>query len=162
MNSLQRRIHDEWVTANYETLVQVARRYHSCPTDLVSHVYLRVVKQDFSRVMQNPMGYYTRAMHVEGTMGKFAKLYADPKEHTKEPVAPRPDITLALRREQLQLFIDRLPWFDKQVFVLWLQGWNISQVARESGINQATLHTSLNRTKKKITNAFSQLSSAKR
>lgn len=144
---------DKFVSENYEYLVQVARRHTTDPEDLVAHCYLRIIDKRF---MEKPMGYFCTAMWMEATRGQFKNLYL--LQDTAPPPEPiyDPDLTLSIRREQVEMIIDRLGWFDKTVIKLYLEGFNISDVARESGIKPATLYQSLHRTKKIIANAIRQ------
>lgn len=149
MNS--KRQWDAFVTENYDYLVTVARRYTPDAEDLVAHCYLRIVDKRF---MEKPMGYFCTAMWMEATRGQFKNLYQ--LQDTATPPEPiyDPDLTLSIRREQVEMIIDRLGWFDKTIIKLYLEGFNISDVARESGIKPATLYQSLHRTKKIISNAI--------
>lgn len=157
MNSRTKEAFNNWIDLNYDRLLSAARKFHPNARDLVSHVYLRVEKADMNKVMENPFSYFTKAMHIEGTRGTFKELYRSSLPITTEPIAEPHTLVKSIRREQLEIFCDRLNWFDKTIFKLWLRGDNISQLARESGIPHETLHTSLHRTKKKIKNAFSKL-----
>ena len=78
---------------------------------------------------------------------KFKDLYhvtdADPKEQAFES-----DWTKAIQREQMQLILDRLSWFDRTIFSLYLQGWNMADVSRRSRIGESTLYRSLHITRK--------------
>lgn len=159
--STKRKDFDEWLTKEYPQLVRYGRRYHRDASDLVNHVYLRVVKQDLEKVMRNPDGYFRKAMYIEATRGKFKRDYTITQELLYDIPSERVSIDDALNREQLELFTDRLSWFDQTVFRLWLNGENISELSRESGIALETLHTSLHRTKKKIKHAFSYLRNQK-
>jgi len=107
--------------------------------------------------MRNPDGYFRKAMYIEATRGKFKRDYTITQELLYDIPSESVSIDDALNREQLELFTDRLSWFDQTVFRLWLNGENISELSRESGIALETLHTSLHRTKNKIKDAFSHL-----
>ena len=159
--STKRKDFDEWLTKEYPQLVRYGRRDHRDASDLVNHVYLRVVRQDLEKVMRNPDGYFRKAMYIEATRGKFKRDYTITQEILYDIPSERVSIDDALNREQLELFTDRLSWFDQTVFRLWLHGENISELSRESGIALETLHTSLHRTKKKIKDAFSYLRNQK-
>jgi DNA-directed RNA polymerase specialized sigma24 family protein len=86
-------------------------------------------------------------MYNEATRGKFKDLYFicdnEPKEQTSES-----DWAKAIQREQMQLLLDRLSWFDRTIFSLYLQGWNMADVSRRSGIGESTLYRSLHLTRK--------------
>ena len=149
MNSRQKKEFKDWVTKNYSKLLSVARKLHKDPYDLVNHVYCRVEKAPMKKVMEKPFSYFTKSMYIEATRGTFKEMYTVTPPILFDPVFEDSDIQKSIMREQLEIFTDRLNWFDKTVFKLWLDGYNISQIARESSIPKETLHTSLHRTKKK-------------
>jgi|TARA_R110000803_G_scaffold171707_2_gene234609 DNA-directed RNA polymerase specialized sigma24 family protein len=88
-------------------------------------------------------------MYNEATRGQFKQLYtitdATPEEQAKEE-----DWTKAIQREQMQLIIDRLSWFDRTVFGLYLQGWNMADLSRRTGIGESTLYRTLHLTRKTL------------
>jgi RNA polymerase sigma factor (sigma-70 family) len=142
---------DEFVTANYSYLLKVAGKFCTEPTDLVSHTYLRVIDKSFK---EKPMGYFCTAMYVEATRGKFKQLYTLQDTPTpKEPVA-EPGFERSVKLEQIELYIDRLQWFDRMIIRLYIDGHKLSEIAEESGIKPATLYQSLHRTKKLIADAI--------
>lgn len=162
MPSSKKEEFNSWIAKNYSKLLSSAKFMHKDAADLVNHVYLRVEKQDLKKVMKNPIAYFRKAMWIESTRGQFKKLYAIMPEIINEAAVPDSDIEVSIRREQLELFIERLSWFDREVFKLWLTGVNVSELARESGISLETLHTSLYRTKIKVKNAFDNIKNKKR
>ena len=111
-----------------------------------SQVFWRKVKMPSTLIVYSSVDGHTKKIcdKIEMTISKSDQVDAM-------------SIDDALNREQLELFTDRLSWFDQTVFRLWLNGENISELSRESGIALETLHTSLHRTKKKIKDAFSNL-----
>jgi DNA-directed RNA polymerase specialized sigma24 family protein len=146
---------NKWFEENYDKLLKVAETYHSDFEDLVHHVYLRVYRQrDLTRVMKNPLPYFKRAMFVEATRGKFKGQYTykDCPEwlDIKQDESSEKHFML----ENIELITDQLNWFNKTVLHIWIDGYNICEVARESGIPHQVLHTSLHRTKKKIKDAI--------
>ncbi len=146
---------NDWVTKNYQILVEYAGRYHSDNYDLVNHVYIRIQKADLTKVMDNPDAYFRKVIVREATRGTFKDIYTTYNDLLFEPQAPESyDMITHLNREQLEIFTHMLCWFDKELFKLWLKGENISNLSRDSGIALETLHTSLYRTKKKIKDAF--------
>ena len=88
-------------------------------------------------------------MYNEATRGQFKQLYtitdATPEEKHKEE-----DWTKAIQREQMQLILDRLSWFDRTVFGLYLQGWNMADLSRRTGIGESTLYRTLHLTRKTL------------
>lgn len=149
-------IWNKWFTENYDELVSIAKTYHTDATDLVHHVYLRVYRQNLTKVMNNPKPYFKRAMFIEGTRGRFKKQYIvkDTPEWIDVPAEDPSEKHFML--ENIELIADKLTWFDKTILHLWIDGFNICEVARESGIPQQVLHTTLHRTKKKIKDALSR------
>ena len=125
---------DEFLTRNYSKLLFTARKWTGEPSDLVHHTYLRCINKRFpSEEDENPLGYFIKAMYNEATRGQFKTIYqitdAIPEEKEIES-----DWTKAIQREQMQLILDRLSWFDRTVFGLYLQGWNMADLSRRTGL----------------------------
>tara|TARA_R110002153_G_scaffold240151_3_gene394711 strand:+ start:278 stop:583 length:306 start_codon:yes stop_codon:yes gene_type:complete len=100
------------------------------------------------------MGYVSVAMFREATRGKFKELYLIREGVEYTPVADEPDLTKSLQREQMQLIIDRLSWFDREVINLYLQGWKMTEVSKKTGIAVSALYKSVSRSKKQIVDAL--------
>ena len=151
---------NKWFTENYDKLCEIGKTYHREGDDLVHHVYLRVQRQrDMEKIMINPLPYFKRAMFVEATRGKFKReyFYSDIEDYKLDFERPSSShATNHLDLENIELLIDRLSWFDKTVFHIWIDGYNMCEVARESGIPQQVFHTSLFRSKNKIRDAISR------
>ena len=131
---------NEWFSENYDKLCTIAKRYHKDNSDLVHHVYIRVQRQrDMEKIMINPLPYFKRAMFIEATRGKFKReyKYLDVPEYLDLPQEETNQTHLDL--ENIELLIDRLNWFDKTVLHIWIDGYNICEVARESGIPHQVL-----------------------
>ncbi len=139
MKSRHKEDWNRFLTRNYSKLLRVAERWTDDPGDLVHHVYLRCIDK---RYMENPFGYFVKAMYFEATRGKFKELYKtndnEPQEQTSET-----DWSKAIQRERMQLLLDRLSWFDRTVFSLYLQGWNMAEISRRSGIGESPLYRSI-------------------
>ncbi len=144
---------DEFVSTNYAYLLKIARRFTMDDGDLVSHVYLRVIDKPFP---EKPMGYFCTAMYIEATRGQFKKIYRIEERGAMPELTEEPDLQTAIRLEQMELYIDRLGFFDKTIIRLYIEGTNLADVARESGIKPATLYQSLSRTKKSLANVVRQ------
>ena len=144
MKSKHKEDWNNFLRRNYLKLRTIGKRWTPDSSDLVHHVYLRCIDKPFP---ENPLGYFVKAMYNEATRGKFKELYSttdnEPKEQTNES-----DWAKAIQREQMQLLLDRLSWFDRTVFSLYLQGWNMADVSRRSGIGESTLYRSLHLTRK--------------
>ena len=106
-----------------------------------------------NKVMENPFGYFNRAMWMEATRGMFQKQYEIKDNHLPKLVANY-DLSKAFLLENFYLATERLSWFDMTVMNLYCSGYNISQIARESGIKKNTLYTSLHTSKAKLKKYF--------
>lgn len=146
MKSRHKEDWNRFLTRNYSKLLHIGKRWTKNPSDLVHHVYLRCIDKDYP---DNPLGYFVKAMYNEATRGKFKELYSLDDTEPKEQ-ATQSDWTKAVQREQLQLILDRLSWFDRTLFSLYLQGWNMADVSRRSGIGESTLYRSLHLTRKTL------------
>jgi len=139
---------DEFLTRNYSKLLFTARKWTEEPRDLVHHTYLRCINKRYpSEEDENPFGYFIKAMYNEATRGQFKTIYqiidAIPEEKETES-----DWTRAIQREQMQLILDRLSWFDRTIFGLYLQGWNMADLSRRTGIGESVLYRSIHESKK--------------
>lgn len=138
----------------YVSFVEIAQRWTKDATDLVHHVYERCRRNNYPE--PNAKGYFVVAMYREATRGQFKKLYAITPPITSEPVSQPDNLELAIRRETLQLYIDRLKWFDRQIIQLYIDGWKMTEVAAETRIPVGTLYQSLHRSRKAIKDAVRQ------
>lgn len=134
----------------YTRLTQIAGQWTADKCDLVNHTYLRCRRNPF---VDNPMGYFVRAMHREATRGQFKKAYSITAEIYFEVAEPEQD-DKHLQREVVAIVLDRLSWFDRTVMQLYIDGQNMAELSAESGINQSTLYQSIYRTKNTLKNAI--------
>jgi DNA-directed RNA polymerase specialized sigma24 family protein len=109
-------------------------------------------KEDWNRFLTrnySKLLHVVKAMYFEATRGKFKELY---KTNDNEPTeqATETDWSKAIQRERMQLLLDRLSWFDRTIFSLYLQGWNMAEISRRSGIGESTLYRSLHVTRKTL------------
>tara|TARA_R110000824_G_C14986556_1_gene654751 strand:- start:41 stop:538 length:498 start_codon:yes stop_codon:yes gene_type:complete len=148
---------NSWIETNYEKLVSSAKGMHPDPYDLVHHTYLRILRLEgvkIDKVMENPFGYFNRAMWVEATRGRFMKEY-ELKELPLPKLVATYDLSKAFLLENFYLATERLSWFDMTVLNLYCDGYNMAQVAEESGIKKSTFYTSLHRSKIRLKEYFS-------
>lgn len=142
-----------WMERRYGYIVAICSRWCSEPHDLVHHVYLRCIDKNFP---ENPEGYFLRACWMECTRGKFKKLYRL-QEHAQLDNIQLPtedDLTQAIRRETLEIWVSRLNYFDKNLIKLYLEGYTMKELSDATGINAATLYKALERTRNTLTNAI--------
>lgn len=131
----------------------MAQKHTPDAHDLLHHVYLRCRAIPFP---ENFMAYMAVSMFREAKMGQFRKLYRI-EEHAPGDVAGDSDeLELSIQREHIQLWIDRLSYFDRNVITLYIEGWKMTELANETGIPVGTLYQSIHRTKKQIKDAINQ------
>jgi DNA-directed RNA polymerase specialized sigma24 family protein len=153
MNSRARKDFDAWFAEAYEGLVDSAHGMHRDARDLVHHVYLAVLQAAPPNIMDNPAGYFHTAMWTQATRGTFKNLYRIYAAPVRE-VASKNNIAEKIAEEEAMILTCHMPWFDRMVLTLYLDGYNLRQVSRESGIPHNTLYQSLHRTRKKLRHAI--------
>ena len=142
---------NKFFAERYKDILRVARKHSRDPNDLVHHTYLRCMDKPLA---DNPMAYVAVAMFREATRGKFKEIYRIVEGAPHVVRSDEPDITKSMQREEMQLMIDRLSWFDRHVMNLYLDGWKMVEVADKTGIGVGTLYQSLHRSKKTIIDAI--------
>lgn len=158
MSSGARRVFDSWFTTNYEELSQVARRLHRDNLDLLHHTYESCVKalKKNPNILDNLPGYvHTSLWNLSN--GSFRKLY----EITDAPDfihVSNYDLAEAIKKEEALLMANHLSWFDRTVLNLYLDGWNLAELSRESGIKVCVLYESISQSKKKLRRVICQRS----
>lgn len=100
------------------------------------------------------MGYAAVAMFREATRGQFKKAYRIREGIRADIAMEEPSMELSLRREMVQMAVDQLAWFDRQIMNLYLAGWKMTEVSEQSGIEVGTLYQSLHRSRKYITDVI--------
>jgi RNA polymerase sigma factor (sigma-70 family) len=155
MNSGATSRYDQWIAQNYAGLLKYARRYHKHPHDLLHEVYLRIRKMPhLDRILEGkPWGYHILAMFRQAKMGKFAKTYLI-LDHVEADVPEVHEVQRVLCREQVDLVLSRLDWFDRTLFQLKLDGQSLTELAEESGISCHTIYYSIRKTTKILKNHF--------
>ena len=157
MSSEARKGFDEWFVENYDDLVASARAFHPDGSDLVHNTYLRTV--DALERTGRPIGkynaYFRQAMWTESTRGAFKSLYTYLDAPQIELANPSPQRD-PFEAENALILTRHLAWFDRTVLQLYLDGYNLREVARQSGIPHTTLYQSLHRSKTKLRNVHRQ------
>ena len=159
MNSRARKDFDSWFIENYDDLSNVARRLHPDSFDLLHHTYLSCVLalRRNKNILDNLPGYVHTSMWNLST-GTFRKLYkiTDAPDYTH---ISNYDIQEAIRKEEALIMANHLSWFDRKVLELYLDGWSMAELARQSGIDVNVLYKSISTSKKKLRNVISQRAS---
>ncbi len=158
MSCEARKVFDEWFVENYSDLLQVARRLHRDHTDLLHHTYLGCVKalRRNKNILDNLPGYIHTSMWNLSS-GTFRKLYhiTDAPEYTH---VSNYDLAEAIKKEEALLMANHLSWFDRTVLELYLDGWSMAELSRESGIKVSVFYESISQSKKKLRNVIRQRS----
>lgn len=150
-----KKTYDDWISTNYDGLLRYAKRYHRHPHDLLHSVYLRIRElPNLQQILDGkPWGYHILAMFRQAKMGTFKKQYQI-LDIAVPDVAEEIDNRKVLCREELDLVLARLPWFDRTLFELRLEGQNLVDLAKESGISQHTIYYSIRKTTQIIKDHF--------
>lgn len=149
MSSEARRAFDKWFAEHYDELVVYARNLHRDNRDLVHHTYLRVIRAlNSGSVIKNMPSYFNRAMFIART-DDFHKLYFRGDYATKE-IAVDSLLNSKIRDEEALLLANHLPWFDRTVLELYLDGWSMAEISRESGISVDVFYKSIQKSKEKL------------
>ena len=148
MNSEARRDFDRWFEEHYEELVQTAKALHPDAHDLVHHTYLGTIDALKRTQIKNLPGYFNTAMW-KLSQNKFRKLYSLGDAPEKTLVSDY-DLREAIRKEEALIMANHLRWFDRTVLELYLEGWSMTELSKESGINRSTLYESISQSKKKL------------
>ena len=156
MSSEARKDFDEWFVKHYEELVHTARRFHDSPRDLVHHTYLQCINalESNQNILENLPGYFHTSMWNQA-QNLFRKLYEIHETPTDTLVSDY-DISEAIKREEAMIMANHLPWFDRTVLSLYLDGWSMAQISRESGINVSVLYESISKSKNKLRHVISK------
>ena len=150
MSSRARKAFDEWFTDHYDDLSNVARGLHPDWCDLLHHTYLGCVLalRRNKDILNNLPGYVHTSMWNLST-GTFRKLYqiTDAPHYTHVSDYGMQE---AIRKEEALLMANHLSWFDRTVLELYLDGWSMTEVGRQAGINPEVLWKSISSSKKKL------------
>lgn len=153
MTSAARKDFDLWFAGEYDLLVEAAQGMHREARDLVHHTYIACINAAAPHIMNNPAGYFHTAMWTQATRGAFKAIYATNDIQAKD-LPGHYDLSASIAREEAMILTRHLAWFDREVLRLYLEGYNLRQVSRESGIAHTTLYQSLWRTRKKLKHAI--------
>jgi len=156
MSSKARRDFDRWFSEHYDGLVLQARRLHPDHRDLVHHAYLKTIDtlERNTNILENIAGYFNTVMWTL-SIDQFRKLYQIHETPDTTPVSDY-DLTAAIRKEEAMIMTNHLSWFDRTVLSLYLDGWSMAQLSRESGINASVLYESISQSKKKLRDVIRQ------
>ena len=157
MNSARRRDFEAWFVENYDDLVASAQSFHADGRDLVHNVYLRCIDALAStgRPIDKYAAYFRRAMWIDSTRGAFKRLFTYVDAPQIELGNPDPTRD-PFEAENALILTRHLAWFDRTVLNLYLDGYNLRQVARESGIPANPLYQSRHRSKTKLRHVHRQ------
>jgi len=149
MSCEARKAFDDWFSENYDELVEYARNLHRDNRDLVHHTYLRVIRALKSgSVIKNMPSYFNRAMFIART-DDFHPLYFRGDYPTKE-IAVQSLLQDKIREEEALILANHLAWFDRTVLLLYLDGWSMAEISRESGISVDVFYKSIQKSKEKL------------
>lgn len=142
---------DAWFVAEYDALVEMARAIHRDNRDLVHHTYLRCVRAiERGSTIKNFQAYFNRAMFIV-RCDDFGRLYFR-GDYPKKDLVSTSNVETKIREDEALLLARHLSWFDRTVLELYLDGWSMAEIARESGISVDVLYKSISNSKKALRN----------
>ena len=134
----------DYLTENYDELCKIASSLTDDPQDLVHHVYLKVVEKE----VEEKDNYFRRVMWIEGTANnsKFRELYTyrDTEVAELEIIS---DLSDKITKERIDFMLFQFNEFQREIYELWRQGYNMSKVSRESGIPRRTIDYTISQIK---------------
>ena len=138
----------EYIDKNYDELVRIARGITSCPYDLVSHTYLRVYDKIEDKEESDKDSYFKFVMWREGTTNQN-KFLESHKYRTAAlaQVENKTDIYAKLLHERVEFMLFNFNDFERRLFQLYLEGENMSDFCKFSGVSPRTVWKSIERVK---------------
>lgn len=127
---------NEFIEKNYDTLVRKASGLTHSPNDLVHHSYLKV----FEKEVENKLNYFQRTMWLEVT-DPSSKFYREYKYFDSEvaEVENISDLSDKVTKERIDFMLCNFNPFQRKIYQLWREGYNMSEVSRESGVPRRTI-----------------------
>ncbi len=124
----------DYIGENYEDLCIKAQALTCDPIDLVNHTYLRCL----DKTAKNPRSYFISAMWRESKLGKFKEEYTYRSEEVAQ-VEKDSDISDMIQKDRIDFFLLNFDEFDRIIWRLYSDGWNMNEVSRESGVPSRTI-----------------------
>jgi DNA-directed RNA polymerase specialized sigma24 family protein len=92
------------------------------------------------------------------SVGAFRRMYRI-EDATPQNLVSDYDISDAIKKEEALIMANHLSWFDRTVLELYLDGWSMAELSRESGIKVSVFYESISQSKKKLRDVIRQRSS---
>lgn len=141
--------YDKWISANYDGLMKYAKKYHSSPHDLIHHVYLKIRElPNLQKILDGYIwGYHQVSLFRHAKSGRFNRDYKLLDGNAQDGHVTN-DFQLVVLREEVDLVLSQLDFFDRAIFELRMEGESMTTLAKESGISVHTIYYSLRKTTK--------------
>lgn len=139
----------KFIEDNYDNLVRMAGGMTHSPNDLVHHCYLRVYEKD----VENKENYFHRTMWLEVT-DSSSKFYKGYKYFDSEfaDVQNLHDLSDKITKERIDFMLCNFNPFQRKIYQLWREGYNMSEVSRESGVPRRTIDYTIHKVKEFLKN----------
>ena len=135
----------EYIEQNYEELLTICKGLTKHPTDLLHYTYLRC----YSKTPENYEHYFKRALRFNAISKPFLKQFSQTWEEL-ENIPLEYDLDKRICIEKVDTVVRYLDGFDRAIFELYLQGENMTELSRESGIPIATIYHTLSKARQLI------------
>ena len=136
----------KYIAENYEELCAFAKRYTRDNYDLVNHLYLKCHDKE----ADNPFMYLKTSFWREANISKESSFIRQYTYNTAEleDVAQQVGIEDELiQKDRIDFHLMNCDEFDREIFRIYCDGYNMERFSKESGIPKATIDVSIKKTK---------------
>lgn len=135
--------------------------------DLLHDTISRILENDISHVIDIEayvahairIAYYSNRSSYHNLFRKHSELYADiSDEHLQNMAVESVWMVDRLTNEQLDIYISRLPFFEREVFYLYaLNDFSYDHLSRETGIPKSYLYQTIKSAKDELRKSIIRL-----
>ena len=133
-----------YIEENYKELLEIASKFTTDNVDLLHHVYLKTIDKE----AKEPKYYILTTFWREAkTMraGNFKDKYQYRTYETNDPISDDSIDAELIAKDRLDFHLNSFDEFDKGIYKLWADGWDMSRFSRESGIPYRTVRCSVSK-----------------
>lgn len=136
---------NEYVESNYQELLTICKGLSDSPEDLLHYTFLRV----YDKNPKNKEHYFKRALRFNSISRAFRKQFNQVWEEL-DNIPLEYDLDKRICIEKIDTVVRHLDSFDRAIFELYLQGENMTEISKESGIPIATIYHTLSKARQLI------------
>ena len=136
---------NRYIEENYSHLMEVAEGLTDYPNDLIHFTFLRC----YDKTPDDKDRYFKRAMKLNSISTTFRKQFNQVWEEV-ENIPIEHDLDKRICLERVDTVLRHLDKFDRTIFELYLQGEEMKQLSKESGIPISTIYLTLSKARQAI------------